>query len=1062
MSQAVAYYLGKSAADTLGNLDVPVSNGEIVSINLVDELPEDPNELVAFLDSEKCDKQYWIAVAQAYAQTSRLDESLLIINKALSLPLFSPEDKLAIRSFLGWLYLKFVAEGVNKQENLIKASQEINTADDYNSTEVSSFLAKAILHLHQDQADKALVIFDKLLKQDNTNCFAILGKANIILSKTKNYASALKLFQQVLLINPLFNPDPRIGVGLCFWFLKDQTMAIRSWKRALEINPNNTKARILLVLSDFNNALNRSLTDDEFRDNYTHVLTQVSQLYADNKSNPVILLTLASYYFSKRDFDVVEKLASKVIQSVVSDLSLKATTKLSPFQSNLLSQSSFWLGRIAFAKGQYTQSQKHFHESIKFNENNLAAKLGLGQSQIGRGSIEEATITYESILKTNTKCLEVNYSLGALYAQNKSRRKQEQAIQILEKYVRLSNSQGVGEETTKEPVALNAYLLLSKLYETRDVAQSLNYLSKAIELRKQIGQDAPLEVYNNIGVFNFLKNNQDTAAEYFQVALDKAAGPFTGADGDELVDLKDDLKVSLSYNLARSKELVNQAQDSIAAYEQLVQECPQYFSAKLRLLFLDSILTNKSSKEEIKAEIDELLSASASNLEIRSFYGWFVKNFAKKIGSSPDANTAHHKSTLVDHDSHDLYALISLANIYCVMARDVKGQDDKKKKYYIRAVELFAKVLSVDPKNVYAAQGLAIVYIENKELTKGLDILRKIRDSLNDVSVYLNLGHVLAELKQYTKSIENYEIALGRFANGSDSKIFSFLGRVWYLRGTSEKNLDYLKKGLEYASQALLVTSKSSLKFNKAYIQFQIADFISKLPLAQRSVEDINDAITNLNEAIATFNELASDDEQHPPYPKSELKARANLGTSTLLTRLNNALEETEQSIAQANTRLEEAKKLREEEAAAKLKLEEERLAAIKAREEELAKERAILQEQAQQWAEEARANVIVDDDEVEFEEGEKKKKKGKAKGKKGKKRKAKDFINDSDEASAPSDSETEEKADKKVIEDDEDDEPEPESKKRVIDDDEDDDVVANGKKRKVDDDDIDGLFDEE
>ena len=37
----VSFYLGKQAAETIGNLDVPLSNGQIVSINLVEELPED-------------------------------------------------------------------------------------------------------------------------------------------------------------------------------------------------------------------------------------------------------------------------------------------------------------------------------------------------------------------------------------------------------------------------------------------------------------------------------------------------------------------------------------------------------------------------------------------------------------------------------------------------------------------------------------------------------------------------------------------------------------------------------------------------------------------------------------------------------------------------------------------------------------------------------------------------------------------------------------------------------------------------------------------------------------
>ena len=76
------------------------------------------------------------------------------------------------------------------------------------------------------------------------------------------------------------------------------------------------------------------------------------------------------------------------------------------------------------------------------------AKLGFGQSQINRGSTEEATITYESILKTNPKCLEVNYSLGVLYSNHKSKRKQEQGISMLERYLRLAKNMG-GQPSNK-------------------------------------------------------------------------------------------------------------------------------------------------------------------------------------------------------------------------------------------------------------------------------------------------------------------------------------------------------------------------------------------------------------------------------------------------------------------------------------------------------------------------------------------------------------------------------------------------------------------------------------
>lgn len=1071
----VSYYLNGASAESLKTLDIVIGSGDIVTI---DDLPEDPQELISFLEAENCAIKYWVLVSQAYAQSNKLAEALTIAKQGLLVETYTEEQKTVLHRVAGWTYLKLASDGIDKLANLANATTEINSLTDTNS--VSTMAAKAALYLHKDQVDQALQIFDRLLKLDSSNCFALLGKAQITLSKTQNYTNALKFYQQVLVLNPLMKPDPRIGIGLCFWFLKDRSMAISAWERALEIDADNFKAKLLLTLARFDSVFTNSVTDDMFLEGYKKSLTELSQLHLDRTNDNVILLALASFYFSKGDYELVEKIVNKVITTLTGDLALaKGSAKLSPFVSKVLSQGSFWLGRVSYAKGDFTQSQKYYHEAIRLNDNNLLAKLGLGQSQLSRGSVEEAIITFESIMKTNLKCLEVNYSLGLLYAQDSSRTKQEQSIQMLERYIRLSSNRGLAVANkkedeaylNKEPVALNAYLTLSKLYESRDINLSLNYLQKAIESREQIGQKVPLEVYNNIGVFNFIKNNAEVASENFELALNRLEDlqPSPEDMDEKLIQLPADLKVSITYNLARSREVSDELR-AIDMYNTLLEECPRYFSAKLRLLFLDAVSSNKTPKDDIEKETKELLSENASDLEIRSFYGWFIKTFSKRIGLKPDADTLHQKETLVDFDSHDCYALISLANIYCVMAKDLKGskEDEKRKKYFIRAIELFTKVLSIDSKNVFAAQGLAIIYIENKELAKGLDILRKIRDSLNDISVYLNLGHVLVELKQYSKAIESYEIALVRFTDSSDPKILSFLGRAWYLRGVAEKSLGFLKKALEYSQDALTKTTgnKGSMIFNIAYVQFQIADSISKLPVEQRIVDEINEAILNLNDAISQLNALAGDDVKHPPYPKSELKSRANLGTNTLLNRLNTCLEETKENVSQLSMKLEDAKKLREEEAARKAEEAEAILAEKRLKEEELAKERAVLQEQAQQWAEEARLNMVVDesdDDKVFNEESvPKEKKKGKkSNGKKGKattKRKKKKFINDTEEEE---EEEPEEEPEEEILPSDGEDEPVPAKKpakkaKRKAIEDEDDDDAGNGappppsKKKKV------------
>lgn len=1022
----ISYYLG-SLAEQEGTLDVPLSTGQIVSINLVEDLPDDPNELVAFLDSEHCACKYWLSVASAYARCLKIKESRIIADCAINSKEFKDDDRASFKVFLVWLDLLSCLNELptTRRDTLKKVGSDIKLiiALKPASSQVASsaILAQGVWCMAVEKNDEALIIFDRFLKQDPTNCFALMGKARIVLKKLKNYGVALKMYQQVLLLNPLMRPDPRIGIGLCYFFLKDHSIAIHAWERVLELDPDNVRARILLLLAQYNSACTESITDHEFKESYRKCLEAFADIHKSHPREVAVLLALASYFLSKGDLDATRKLVGRALQELTGDPEWNSKTRTSSshsmFFSNGLSQCATFIGRIKFAEGDYIQASKYFQDAIKFNDANLLAKLALGQAQFHRGSAEEAIITYELILRSNSKCLEANYALGILYARQSSKRKQEQAIQVLERYVKLCNNHGTTAGLdglaflNREPVALNAYLVLSNLYELKDSSQLLTYLQKAIELRQQIGRDAPLEVYNNIGVLQFLKQNYPEAVANFEKAMEKiSSGLFKTADGDVLMDLATDLKRTVMFNIARSKE-VSKRDEAIETYQQLIQECPRYFSAKLRLLFLDCITNDRQTKQEIKDEAEQLLKTHASNLEVRSFYGWFVKNFGKKLGLKPDADTNHQKDTLVTYDSHDCYALISLANIYCIMARDIKGsdQDEKKQKYYIRAVELFAKVLSVDPKNVYAAQGLAIAFIENKELLKGLDILRKIRDSLNDISVYLNLGHVCVELKEYGKAIENYTLALTRFTDERDSRILSFLGRAWLLRAVQEKAIDHFKQATRYARKALeyATGSHSLLKFNLAYLHFQTAEFVTKLPLTQRNVGDTTEALENLKEAVDILTALALDEEGHAPYPKADLKARASLGETTLHNRLTNCLEETRQHHESIAAKLEDAQKVRSEEEKRRLEAERSQREQQLKREQDMAQERAKLHEQAQIWAEESRMNVADDgdgpgaDDESVDEEGNTKKRKRSKNTKKQTRNKKKEWE-ELDEESAP------------------------------------------------------------
>jgi RNA polymerase-associated protein CTR9 len=138
-----------------------------------------------------------------------------------------------------------------------------------------------------------------------------------------------------------------------------------------------------------------------------------------------------------------------------------------------------------------------------------------------------------------------------------------------------------------------------------------------------------------------------------------------------------------------------------------------------------------------------------------------------------------------------------------------RGSDSEKQKRsatYGKAVEFFEKALSLDSKNAYAAQGVAIALVEDKKDYKSaLGIFNKVRETVKDSHLYVNLGHIFAELRQYSKAIEHYEMALSRDGKANDPVILACLGRTWLNRGRTERDVDAYGKALECAAKVRYV-----------------------------------------------------------------------------------------------------------------------------------------------------------------------------------------------------------------------------------------------------------------
>ncbi|KAI7285242.1 TPR-like protein [Hortaea werneckii] len=1059
-------------------IDIPVKGedgDEAVNLDLT-ELLDETDELCDLLENENAARNYWITIALAYAKQQKVNVAIDILQKGLNaLQRASEYDRLSLLTCLCWLYLwkcrkaprvkpsQPTEDDRPKDFFLHSATSTLNEASRIEPSYPPLFLARGTLYLlraslqpskpgpgGQDQSERANTLkqaakcFDDAYRNSKgKNLMAMFGKAKAQFSLGR-FPEALQLYQQLLERAPdMVDPDPRIGIGCCLWQLGYKDQAKNAWQRSLELNADSKIANVLLGLYYLDESSQYSTSDPAFAPIYKKAMTVHTQTaFKLDSMHAMTCATFGSYFVLRKAWQNVERLARRAIEQT--DVNAVASdgwyllARKEHYEGADMSKAADFYAKADQARG---GDEKGY----------LPAKFGAAQLKALIGDVDGAKFRLEKILSSASataaggglKSLEAMTLLGLLYAEDvftgqanggkeDKSVEQKKAIGLLEQ-VRVAWKDPKRKVNPDSAVLLN----LAKLYELEQPDRALACLQQVEKMElddiaedddrlpDDIGDEAEErrarrellspQLLNNIGCFHFQAGQFALARDDFQTALNAT---LKVGERDSSVDT-DSLKTTCSYNLGRTCEAENENGQAVEIYRSLLERHPDYIEAHARLAYIN-ICSGKPT-QEAEQQIKQLLDSDPSNLELRSLDGWWLNRSKKRTHQlNEDVEQRHYKHTLQNFDKHDMYSLVGMGNLNLTVAREMRrdtDQDkDKRSKTYMRAVEFFDKVLSLDPKNAFAAQGLGIAVVEDKKDTaSGIQIFSKVRESLRggSGSVHVNLGHVFAETRQWSRSIENYELALAKsIKEGRDGKpdpaILACLGRVWLMRGRQEKKLDAYKTSLDFSKQALeQATENVNFKFNVAFVQIQLAQLLISLPEAQRTSLDVEQASQGLDEAIEAF--LAIAKSPTPPFPRGDLEARANMGRNTMKRQLASAAEKQAEYEHKNASRLEEAKKRREEDI--KAREEEKRLAAEKAEE-----EKRKIREERERMAEEDRAMIQrrIEDDAAreaaeyttDAETGERKKREKKPKEKKQKRKKKTE--DDSDDGIVPDGSEEE------------------------------------------------------
>lgn len=1019
-------------SDIPSTIDIPVGDqlDEAVEINL-DVLIDDPTELCTLLENEEAARTYWMTVAMAYAKQNKADHAIeMLIRAGQVLQNSTPREKVSMTCSLCWLYLHksreaprvapegaLVSEAKTKDHYLQLATSSLNDASRINPAFPPLFLARGVLQLlkaslqvpstsggpravdpeRTELLRQALKSFEDALRvSQGKNMLGLMGKARALYSMGK-YAEALPAYQDVLRKMPdLIDPDPRIGIGCCLWQSGYKDDARAAWERCLELNPENKVGNVLLGLYYLDSSSHLPTNSAKFLQLYKKAMTEYTQKsFKLDKNQPLSCATFAGYFLSRKSFGNVDTLAHKAIQ--YTDVNAVASDGW-----YLLARKEHYEGNVSQASNFYRRADDARGGTER---GYLPAKFGAAQLSVLRNDMGEAKLQLEKMIQ-QSKNYEAMILLGTLYAEEVfanqvAEVKEDKSAEVKKAISLLENVRSVWKDPKKNLAPDASVLLnLARLYESDLPDKALQCLLQAEELETnqipdteypQDTEDAaeiraalrkllPPQLLNNIGCFYSQGEKYEQASDMFEAAL----GACIRADTkDENADT-DALVTTISYNLGRSYESRGMTDQAVEVYERLLARHDDYIDARTRLAY---IKLRRNPHKEGPDAVAKLYQDNNTDLEVRALYGWYLGKVTKKkaVHLNEDHEFRHYKHTLQHHDKHDRYALVGMGNMYLAQAREMRrGTDQEKQKRsatYAKSAEFFEKALSLDPKNAYAAMGIAIALAEDKkDLKNALAIMIKVRETVKEAHVYVNLGHIYAELRQFSKAIESYEAALAKEGKENDTVILSCLGRTWLNKGRAEKDLDAYQSALDCAKKALAAgPDQVHSKFNVAFVQIQLASTIYNLSEKERTAQQLEEAVEGLEAAITALDEIAA----HPntPYPKHDVEQRANMARNTQRKQLERAIasqkeyEEKNKEKLQAAMEQRQAELRRREEVRQKaLDAEREKQERIrKEREEIIARDAKLAQERLER--EKARVDAEMTTDE---ETGEKIKRKRK------------------------------------------------------------------------------------
>lgn len=659
-----------------------------------------------------------------------------------------------------------------KRELFTKATQLYATGDKIIMYDQNHLLGRAYFCLLEgDKMEQADNQFNFVLNQSPNNIPALLGKACLSFNK-KDYRGALAFYKKALRTNPKAPGVVRLGMGHCFLKLNNPEKAKLAFQRAVDLDPTCVGALVGLAILKLN------LHEP---DSNRWGVQMLSKAYTYDATNPMVLNHLANHFFFKKDYMKVQHLALHAFHNTENEA--------------MRAESCYQMARAYHAQRDFDQAFQYYYQSTQFAPNNFVLPhYGLGQMYIYRGDSENAAQCFEKVLKVQPGNYETMKILGSLYANSSSQSKRDTAKNHLKKV------------TEQFPDDVEAWIELAQILEQNDLQGSLQAYGQATSiLTDNINADVPPEIWNNIASLHYRMGNLSDAKTKLELALERAKNE---AEHDS--QYYDSISVTMTYNLARLYEEMCEFDRADKLYKDILKEHPNYIDCYLRIGCM------ARDKGLIFVASDYFKDAQKINMnhpDTRSLLGNL--HLAKMQWTLAEKNF-----DAVMKQRQDSYALIARGNYFLQCVHQPIRDKNKDKQNLQMALKTFTEVNRLDPKNIWAANGIGAVLAHKGYFIESRDIFAQVREATADFSdVWLNIAHIYVEQKQYISAIQMYENCLKKFYKHHNVEVIQYLARAYFRAGKLNEAKTVLLKARRVAPQDTVLLFNIALVLQRLAMQ---------------------------------------------------------------------------------------------------------------------------------------------------------------------------------------------------------------------------------------------------